>query len=167
MRRFAYGLMILAMAVGCRSGGGTTTTPGGGLIDESGGFEEPGFGRSGLERSTAPGGAGDLRMIYFDFDDATLRPDAKEGLQHNAQMLRDSPDLMVEIQGHCDERGTEEYNLALGQRRAESAKRYLIDLGIRPSRLHTKSFGESSPAVMGHSESAWAKNRRDEFVRIR
>jgi outer membrane protein OmpA-like peptidoglycan-associated protein len=76
-------------------------------------------------------------------------------------------DVRIEIQGHCDERGTEEYNLALGQRRAEAARRYLRDLGISSSRIETKSFGESMPAVRGHGEAAWSKNRRDEFVVVR
>ena len=70
----------------------------------------------------------------------------------------------IEIQGHCDERGSNEYNLALGTRRAESAKRYLVDLGIPGGRVSTVSYGEEQPAVRGHNELAWAKNRRDEFA---
>jgi peptidoglycan-associated lipoprotein len=121
---------------------------------------------SGLTRSTLPG-VPDFKVIYFDFDESTLRADAQEALRFNAQIMRDNPDLRVQIHGHCDERGTEEYNLALGQRRAESAKRYLVDLGIRPARVNTKTFGEARPAVVGHNESAWAKNRRDEFAASR
>jgi peptidoglycan-associated lipoprotein len=129
-------------------------------------MEEPGFGSSGLSRSTAPGAEG-FRVIYFDFDDATLRADAKDALRFNADVLRAEPEVAVEIQGHCDERGSEEYNLALGQRRAESARRYLVDMGIKSGRLSTQSYGESMPAVRGHDESAWSKNRRGEFVRAR
>ena len=75
-----------------------------------------------------------------------------------------NPQKEVVIEGHCDERGTEEYNIALGERRANSAKKYLINLGVNPSQLSTISFGEEKPADPGHNEEAWAKNRRDEFV---
>jgi peptidoglycan-associated lipoprotein len=108
-----------------------------------------------------------LRPIYFDFDDSALRGDAKAALRRNAEVLQARSDMRIEVQGHCDERGTEEYNLALGQRRAEAARRYLIDLGIRASRIETKTFGEGMPAVRGHDESAWSKNRRGEFVGLR
>jgi peptidoglycan-associated lipoprotein len=153
-------LLIVGFMVGCQTGGTTTTErPDRPLRDEEPGLpDSPGF--SGL---TQPRG-GELRPIYFDFDAATLRGDAKETLRRNAGVLRDRGSVRVEIQGHCDERGSEEYNLALGQRRAEAAKRYLIDLGIPGSRVDTQTFGESMPAVRGHDDSAWAKNRRDEFV---
>jgi peptidoglycan-associated lipoprotein len=105
-----------------------------------------------------------LQTVYFDFDVYSLRPEARRSLEHNAQVLRESSQVRIEIQGNCDERGSTEYNLALGQRRAESAKNYLVDLGIDSSRIDTISFGEENPAVRGHSETAWAKNRRDDFV---
>ncbi len=117
-------------------------------------------------RSTA---SSELRLdsIYFDFDDSTLRSDAKSQLREAAKAMRDQSLVRIEVQGHCDERGAEEYNLALGQRRAQSAKRYLTDLGIRASRIKTKTFGETLPAVRGHDELAWARNRRDEFVVVK
>lgn len=102
--------------------------------------------------------------VYFDFDRSDLRPEARETLNRKAQILRDYPDIRVRIEGHCDERGTVEYNLALGERRAESARQYLIDLGIDPDRLTTVSYGEERPAVEGRNEAAWALNRRAEFV---
>lgn len=105
-----------------------------------------------------------LATVYFDYDDARLREDARGGLRQNAEFLQSSPDVVVELQGHCDERGTEEYNFALGKRRAESAKQYLEDLGIAPTRMSTVSFGEERPAVPGRNEAAWARNRRVEFV---
>ena len=105
-----------------------------------------------------------LVTVYFDYDDSALRPDAKDGLRRNAEYLRSVANAKVELQGNCDERGTEEYNLALGKRRAESAKQYLADLGISPQRLTTVSFGEENPAVQGSGESAWAKNRRVDFI---
>ena len=102
--------------------------------------------------------------IYFDFDKSTLTPAAQDNLLRKAEWLRENPDATVTIEGHCDERGTNEYNLALGDRRAESAKAFLIDLGIDPMRLTTISYGEERPVDPRHTEEAWAKNRRDHFV---
>jgi peptidoglycan-associated lipoprotein len=102
--------------------------------------------------------------IYFDFDKSTLTPAAQDNLLRKAEWLRENPDATVTIEGHCDERGTNEYNLALGDRRAESAKAFLVDLGIDPARLTTISYGEERPVDPRHNEEAWAKNRRDHFV---
>ncbi len=102
--------------------------------------------------------------IYFDFDKSTLTPTAQDNLLRKAEWLRENPDATVTIEGHCDERGTNEYNLALGDRRAESAKSFLTDLGIDPSRLTTISYGEERPVDPRNAEEAWAKNRRDHFV---
>ena len=107
---------------------------------------------------------GDLRTVYFGYDAYSLSSDSRQLLRHNAAILQQNKNAKLEIQGNCDERGTEEYNLALGKRRAESAKRYLVDLGIPANRLTTVSFGEENPAVRGHNEAAWAQNRRDDFV---
>ena len=102
--------------------------------------------------------------IYFDFDKATLTPSAQDNLLRKAEWLRENSDATVTIEGHCDERGTNEYNLALGDRRAESAKAFLADLGIDPARLTTISYGEERPVDPRHTEEAWAKNRRSHFV---
>jgi peptidoglycan-associated lipoprotein len=102
--------------------------------------------------------------IYFDFDDATLDYQAQELLKQKAMWLRDNPDANVVIEGHCDERGTNAYNLALGERRAESAKSFLVNLGISATRMTTISYGEEKPVDMGQNEEAWAKNRRATFV---
>jgi peptidoglycan-associated lipoprotein len=102
--------------------------------------------------------------VYFDYDDSTLRPDAREALRKNATFLKSNTGVAVEVQGNCDERGTEEYNLALGKRRAEAAKSYLVDLGVNSSRVATVSFGEEKPVAVGHDEASWAKNRRSDFV---
>jgi len=115
-------------------------------------------------QGSAEGSAIALQTVYFDFDVYALRADAKQNLEKNAQTLRQSPDLRIEIQGNCDERGSTEYNLALGQKRAEAARKYLIALGIDDGRINTISFGEENPAVRGHNETAWAKNRRGDFV---
>ena len=102
--------------------------------------------------------------IYFDFDRSNLLQAAQEVLKRKAAWMIANPDASVIIEGHADERGTEAYNLALGERRAESAKAFLVDLGIDPARLATISYGEERPVAMGSNEEAWAKNRRDEFV---
>jgi peptidoglycan-associated lipoprotein len=102
--------------------------------------------------------------IYFDFDRSELKPEAREVLNQKAEAMRQYPDIRIRIEGHCDERGTVEYNLALGERRAEAARAYLIDLGIDPDRMTTVSYGEERPAVPESNEAAWAQNRRDEFV---
>lgn len=101
--------------------------------------------------------------IYFAFDDATLTAEAQRILRRKADYLRRNPGLGLRIEGHCDERGTFEYNLALGDRRAESVKSFLIGLGIGPSRLFTISYGEERPLDPGSNEAAWAMNRRAEF----
>ena len=102
--------------------------------------------------------------VYFDFDNATLDYQAQELLKQKAMWLRDYPDANVVIEGHCDERGTNAYNLALGERRAESAKAFLVNLGISDARLTTISYGEEKPLDMGQNEESWAKNRRAAFV---
>ena len=101
--------------------------------------------------------------IYFAFDSADLSPLAQETLKRKAAWLKDNADAMVTIEGNCDERGTNEYNLALGERRAESARAYLVDLGVSASRLSTISYGEERPLDPRHNEEAWAKNRNDQF----
>ncbi len=102
--------------------------------------------------------------VYFDFDNATLDYQAQELLKQKAMWLRNNSDASVVIEGHCDERGTNAYNLALGERRAESAKRFLVNLGISGTRLTTISYGEEKPLDMGQNEESWAKNRRAGFV---
>lgn len=107
----------------------------------------------------------ELKSVYFDFDSSEIRSDAASQLRENGSMIRGAGGMgVVTLQGHCDERGSEEYNLALGERRAQAVKRYLADLGVSDSRLETVSFGEMRPAVAGRDESAWRWNRRVEFV---
>lgn len=107
-----------------------------------------------------------LKDIHFDFDKYNIRHGDAEILKENAEILKKFPNLKIQIEGHCDERGTNEYNLALGERRANSAKNYLISLGISADRLTTISYGEERPLDPGHNEEAWAKNRRAHFVII-
>ena len=102
--------------------------------------------------------------IYFDFDKYSLKPEAQRALKTKAAFMQANPKIKARIEGHCDERGTNEYNLALGDRRANSAKEFLLNLGIAESRLTTISYGEEKPVAMGHNEAAWAKNRRAQFA---
>ncbi len=104
-----------------------------------------------------------LKTVYFDFDEAGLRDDAIATLKANAAWLRAHPKVKVVVQGHCDERGTIEYNLELGDRRARSVMEYLQSLGSAGVQIRAMTFGEEKPADPGHSESAWALNRRAEF----
>ena len=103
--------------------------------------------------------------IHFDYDKSFIREDAKPILQEVADYLKANPAASILIEGHCDERGTPEYNLALGERRAESAKTYLVSLGVKASAVSTVSFGEEKPIDPGHDEVAWERNRRDHFVK--
>jgi peptidoglycan-associated lipoprotein len=102
--------------------------------------------------------------VHFDFDSDTLTMDAQDLLKDKAKWLMDNPDAHVIIEGNCDERGSNAYNLALGDRRARAAKNFLVTLGIDPKRMTTISYGEERPLDPGHNEAAWAKNRRDHFV---
>jgi len=102
-------------------------------------------------------------MIHFDLDKSNIRSDDMGTLDQKVAILQANPELKIRIGGHCDERGSDEYNLALGNRRAQSAKQYLVSHGIDASRIETQSWGEERPLVDGHDENAWSQNRRDEF----
>ena len=102
-------------------------------------------------------------MIHFDYDKSNIRSDDMGTLDQKVAILQANPELRIRIGGHCDERGSDEYNLALGNRRAQSAKQYLVSHGVDASRIETQSWGEEKPLVDGHDESAWSQNRRDEF----
>ena len=104
-----------------------------------------------------------LENVYFDFDSSTLSDAARQSLARGFEVLKKYPKSRVRVEGHCDERGSDEYNLALGERRAQMAVRYLRTLGIPADRLTTISYGKEKPTDPGHDEAAWAKNRRDEF----
>lgn len=106
-----------------------------------------------------------LETIYFDFDKSDLRQDSRDVLYKNAEiLLKTNPDAKIKIEGHCDERGSAEYNLALGERRAKSTQQYLLTLGVQADRLSIISYGKEKPAVQGSDEAAWSKNRRAEFT---
>jgi len=129
------------------------------------------FEKSLVAKQT-PGVAGEvfesslLKDIHFDFDRYNIRPGDASILKENAALLKKYPNLRIQIEGHCDERGTVEYNLALGERRANSAKNFLVSLGISPARISTISYGKEKPLDPGHNEEAWAKNRRAHIIII-
>lgn len=108
-----------------------------------------------------------MGAIYFEFDKSDLRSEALDQLRRNAEWLRGNAGYRVRIEGNCDERGTVEYNLALGERRAVAAKHYLAKAGIDAGRIETISYGKEHPVDPGHYEEAWQKNRRDDFVLVK
>lgn len=139
-------------------------------IDEStfgreGALEEEGLGADAL--GTGRGVMTRERFvnedIFFEFDSSILTAEAQEILKEKADWLRQNPNLNVMIEGHCDSRGTNEYNIALGERRAEGVKNYMMSLGVSGGRMRTISYGEERPLVRGEGEAAWAKNRRAHF----
>lgn len=108
-----------------------------------------------------------LFPLYFDFDKSIIRNDQVARAEKNALFMKNNPNVRVRIEGNCDERGTNEYNMALGQRRAMSGKQYMVNLGVDESRLDTISYGEEKSINFGHGELSWSENRRDDFVIIK
>ncbi len=106
----------------------------------------------------------EAKIVYFKFDDHTLTEEGQSRLMALAEYMKSNPSKKLKIQGHCDERGSPQYNLALGERRSASVKQYLATLGVSDKNLETVSYGEEKPAVEGNNEEAWAKNRRATFV---
>ena len=143
--------------VGCQSDGSDVDTDSGtGTEFDQGALDGDGGGST---QSLS-----ELQTIYFDFDRYAIRSDSKGALGANAAAIKRKAGWgTLIVEGNTDERGSEEYNLALGERRATAVKRYLVDLGVPSSRLRTVSFGEAKPAVPGHDESAWRYNRRSDF----
>lgn len=120
---------------------------------------------SAATTSVAPGSVGDFRQnvgdrIFFDTDGSTVREDGRQTLNRQAEWLKKYPNYQITIEGHCDERGTREYNLALGERRANAARQYLIAQGIPAARIKTVSYGKERPDPVGSDEAAWSRNRR-------
>jgi len=107
------------------------------------------------------------KKIYFDFDKSDIKPEYRSVLMSTAEIMKEFSDVTIRIEGNCDERGTTAYNLALGERRANSAKQFLIDSGLQGSRIDTKSWGEEKPMALGHNEESWWQNRRDDFIIVK
>lgn len=156
--------MSLAVMAGCSTSGGTqdgstagtTGTTGTTATSQTQGITSSQTSSSQMQQAAIP----DERTIYFDFDRDTIRPEFEPVLLQHAEYLRANPNATVVLQGHGDERGTREYNLGLGERRAQSVERFLTLQGVSPSQLEVVSYGEERPAVDGHSEEAYAQNRR-------
>ena len=108
----------------------------------------------------------EMGMVYFAYDKSEITADFEEVIQKNYEWINQNPDVQIQLEGHCDERGTNEYNLALGERRAKAVFDYLVSLGANPSQFTIVSFGEERPAVYGSNESSWRQNRRVEFTRL-
>lgn len=121
---------------------------------------------SAIRELTEPERVTIAEKVYFEFDRAEIKPEGREILTRKAPIIKNRPKIKVLVEGHCDERGTPEYNMALGDRRAKAAQKFLVNLGVSASQLETISYGEERPAVMGHNESAWSQNRRAEFKAV-
>ena len=117
-----------------------------------------------LNGSSDQSTAGGLQTIYFAFDSSSLSSAGRTTLEMNANYLKDNDSIDIQVEGHSDERGGEQYNLALGERRARAIKDYLVALGVEAGRVSIISFGKTTPLEFGHDESAWSKNRRGNFV---
>jgi len=159
----AVGLLALLVAVGCASRKQVSTT-----VPEPTPPPATETAPPPEEETAPPPPSEDTRSsglqdAFFDFDDASLRDDAKNALEGNAKYMEKKTGAVV-IEGHCDERGSVEYNIALGEKRARAAKDYLVSYGVTASRITTISYGKERPFDQGHTEDAWAKNRRAHFV---
>ena len=108
--------------------------------------------------------SGPMVPVYFEYDSSSIKGEQVQRIETDADFMKKNPKLKIRIEGNCDERGTLEYNLALGERRAQSAKTYLVNLGVKGEQLSTVSFGEEKPLLFGHDEISWAQNRRADFV---
>ena len=153
--------------IGNEPAAGAATGPASAVSDAGTLFEKTNTTESAAPAIDSPPEELALETIYFDFDKAALSAAGRDRLARNAQILRRYPQLRVLIEGHCDERGTIEYNLALGDRRAYTVKKYFTNYGIDAVRLSTISYGKERPAVRENTSEAWAKNRRCEFVIIK
>jgi peptidoglycan-associated lipoprotein len=166
---FAVSLLSLAI-VGCASSGGTTdeaAMTGAEAVEESQTQGVPGSPDLDVvteeQAEMAVNSLMEQTTVYFGYDRSEIRPEFKDVLNAHAEYLVANPQAQVVLEGHCDERGTVEYNLALGERRANTVKRYLIVQGANPSQMENVSFGEERPAMIGSDDSTWSKNRRTEI----
>jgi len=131
-------------------------------VDQNGGLtaEELAAQQAAEAAAKAEAALRDVRTFYFDFDKSDIKAESKDALMAHAKLLASSPNVKVEVEGHCDERGTTEYNMALGERRAKAVASFLVVNGASADQIETVSFGEERPAELGQTESAWAQNRR-------
>jgi peptidoglycan-associated lipoprotein len=154
-------LFVFALALG---GCGTAKKKGIGTDDTNVGSNSTDYGSIELNADSDSGKAGSLTSVYFDYNSSSLSAAAREALSNNASLLKENSGLELQVEGHCDERGGVQYNLALGEQRARSVRKYLATMGISGKRLTTISFGKGRPVSFGHDESSWGQNRRANFV---
>lgn len=155
-----FALLLTLVITGCSTGAKKTDGSGSdSIVDDA----AQNFSLE-LNGSSDDATAGPLQTIYFDFDSSALSGAARSTLEENANWLKASDNVDIQIEGHCDERGGHQYNLALGEKRARSVKDYLIALGVNESRVSIISYGKEKPNAFGHDDSAWSKNRRANFV---
>jgi len=171
LKRTIYSLAIVALIAGCSSGTKLNDTP---VVDRVGGMAGQGSGSGGAASGVAPvtidpnaqnaaGPVGVARIVYFDYDSYTVKPEYQSLIDGHARFLKANAQRRVSIEGHTDDRGGREYNLALGQKRSEAVRRALTLLGVNDSQIEAVSFGKEKPSVQGGGESAWAQNRRAEI----
>ncbi len=146
-------------AAGGADAAATGETPG---SEES--LTSTGAGQEGQGNFSEGRTSGPMLPVYFEYDSSRIQGDQVSRVEHNGDFLKENAAKKVRIEGNCDERGTREYNLALGERRADAAKKYLVKLGVDAGRITTVSWGEEKPLVFGQDEQAWAQNRRADFV---
>jgi peptidoglycan-associated lipoprotein len=165
-RRTIYSLAIVALIAGCSSGTKLNEAP---VVDS--GAAGQGGAASGVAPVTidpnaqnAQGPVGVARIIYFDFDSYTVKPEFQQLIDGHARFLKANPNRHVSIEGHTDERGGREYNLALGQKRSEAVRRALVLVGVSDAQIEAVSFGKEKPAAQGSGEDVWAQNRRAEIT---
>ena len=172
IRRILTGLLLAASLAGCSSGVKLNDVP---VEDRAPTAVAPGTNPGGTQSSvtpvdanaqngTAQGPLNVARLVYFDYDSFQIKADSQPIIEAHARFLRANPQRKVSLEGHTDERGGREYNLALGQKRAEAVRRALALLGVSDGQMEAVSFGKEKPAVMGSDEAAWAQNRRVEIV---
>jgi peptidoglycan-associated lipoprotein len=168
----AVAMLVVALAfLGCSSKKNQTGAGGPGGLGGPGGMGESGMGPGGggsltkLQKGTlGEGDQGPLKDIHFGYNDYTIQPQDNDILRANADWLQQNRTSRVQVEGHCDERGSEEYNIALGAKRAQAAKDYLQTLGINADRISTISYGKELPICQEHTEDCWSQNRRDHFA---
>jgi peptidoglycan-associated lipoprotein len=159
-RGFFTTLMVALLAVGCASNKPKNNQDG-----AANGADGANAGLSlELNGDSDSGKAGGLKTVYFGFDSSSLETDTKDALKANADFLKANANVDVQVEGHCDERGGRQYNLALGERRAKAVRDYLVALGVESKRISTISYGSERPKAQGSDEAAWAQNRRANFV---
>lgn len=164
IRRLVFAAAALALVAGCKgkqSQSNVDSTPLAPGVDASGVGSEPmSFDATGSDSGKIAG----LSSVNFDYDKSGLNGEARRKIQGNADWMKKNPAVKVQIEGHCDARGSIEYNIALGERRANAVKNYMVSLGIGADRLSTISYGKEKPLVQGDDDAAYAKNRRGNFV---